>query len=87
MNANATKGRNKLPNSNKVLAVKLNAASIVKPASSLSGASLHERTQKLQTPLVLASGLPAQGGTGGSSKSAFSGASAQSTGKQMGLPS
>lgn len=42
MNASANKGRNKLPNSNKVLAVKITAGSIVKPLSSLSGASLNE---------------------------------------------
>ena len=88
MNANATKGRNKLPNSNKVLAVKINAASIVKPTSSLSGASLHERSQKLPPPLVLVNGLPSQGGTGGSSKSGFSGGSIQSKSKQLaGMPS
>ena len=36
LTANASKGRNKLPNGGKIIAVKLNAAQICKPTSSLS---------------------------------------------------
>ena len=38
LTANVTKGRNKLPNGEKIIALKLNAAQLLKPASSLSEA-------------------------------------------------
>jgi hypothetical protein len=89
MNASSNKGRNKLPNSNKVLAVKMNAGSILKPTSSLSGASLHDCPQK--TPFILPNGLPNHGGTGSSSKSGlsgqFSGHSTKSVPNQLQMPS